>query len=71
MKQTIGRRIDALEKAPPRRTRRACDMTDEELLQHFDRDIIETPNGPLPFHEADEASRWRHIESMAGNGASP
>jgi hypothetical protein len=46
-------------------------MTDEELLQHFDRDIIETPNGPLPFREADEASRWRHIESMAGEGASP
>ena len=70
MKQ-LEQRVTRLEQAPPRRTRRACDMTDEELLQHFDQDTIETPKGRMPFREADEASRWRHIESMAGEGASP
>jgi len=67
----LEKRVTRLEQAPSRSARRACDMTDEELLQCFDGDIIETPEGRVPFREADEASRWRHIESMAGDGASP
>ena len=66
----LEKRVTRLEQAPSRSARRACDMTDEELLQLFDEHTIETPDGLVPFHEADEASRWRHIESMAGEGAS-
>ena len=71
MKRTLAKRLERLEQAPPRGPRRACDLTDEELLHLFDQYIIETPNGMMPFHEADEASRWRHIEAIAGEGASP
>ena len=67
----LEKRVTRLEQAPPRSTRRACDMSDEELLRCFDRDIIETPEGRMPFREADEASRWRHIESMAGEEVAP
>ena len=70
MKQ-LEKRINVLEQIRPRGTRRACDMTDEELLRCFDRDIIETPEGRMPFREADEASRWRHIESKAGEEVAP
>ena len=69
--KTLARRVEALERAPPTRSpRNVHDMTDEELLQLFDEHTIETPDGLVPFREADEASRWRHIESMAGEGAS-
>jgi len=69
MKQ-LERRINVLEQAPPRRTRCVCTMTDEELLRCFDGATIETPKGRMPFREADEASRWRHIETVAGESAS-
>ncbi|HOI13751.1 MAG TPA: hypothetical protein PLG75_07830 [Methanoculleus sp.] len=65
MRRTIERRISALEQAPRRRSRGVSDMTDEELLHVLDDEIIETPRGPVPFKEADEATRWHYIEAVA------
>jgi hypothetical protein len=64
--KTLKNRLGRLEQAPPRGPRRACDLTDEELLQLFDQDRIETPYGLMLFCEADAVSRWRHIEAIAG-----
>ncbi len=69
MNKTLKTRLDRLEQAPPRGPRRACDLTDEELLHLFDEDRIETPYGLMLFREADEVSRWRHIEAVAGERA--
>lgn len=67
--KTLERRIKRLEQAPRRWFPGVSGMTDEELLHLLDDEIIETPQGPVPFKEADEATRWRFIEAVS-RGAS-